>query len=162
MKNFRHPKTNLLVVLGWLFLFLSCSQGEKKSDQLKIIEGTWVMRVGDTDIYEKWIQVNDTLFRGISYELTGKDSAFTEQIEIRISGDRMFYIPTVTEQNGGLPVSFELTDQTDGKFVFDNPEHDFPTRITYEFVSADSMNASVSGMIRDELRTLDFNYHRIK
>ena len=38
-----------------------------------------------------------------------------------------------------------MTDGGDDFMVFENPEHDFPTKITYKKINADSIVAEISG-----------------
>ena len=47
-------------------------------------------------------------------------------------------------------------------FVFENPEHDFPTAITYNFLGGDKLKASISGVVNEQVRSLDFDYIKTK
>ena len=65
-------------------------------------------------------------------------------------------------QNKELPVSFKLVNATDNQLVFENPNHDFPTKITYLIISEDSMVASISGLIDGKEKIEQFPMKRIK
>ncbi len=117
-------------------------------------------RPEDGIIVESWNKVNDTLYAGRSYQVIGVDSTLTETIQLILKGTDLFYIPTVQAQNNQQPVSFRLTSQEGMKFTFENPEHDFPTTIVYEFRSDSSLKASISGTIHGELKAMDFEYTR--
>ena len=54
----------------------------------------------------------------------------TEKLKIHSDGDKVFYVADVAHNS--QPVSFEMTYSDDSKFVFENPLHDFPKKITYE------------------------------
>lgn len=54
----------------------------------------------------------------------------------------VFYVSKVSHNE--LPVAFRLTTCTDGRFVFDNPQHDFPRRLDYRRVGADRLTVHVS------------------
>ncbi len=150
----------LLIAVIWF----SCSQRNSPNkttfDSLGVIEGKWVMQFDGSSVMEQWVKVNDTLYSGKSYEITGSDTVVTETISLVCNESGIYYIPAVMDQNDGLPVSFRLTGSEQEKFVFENPEHDFPTAITYEFLPGNALKASVSGMIQGELRSLDFDYVR--
>ena len=49
------------------------------------------------------------------------------------------------------PATFRLTDldQKTRRAVFENPEHDFPTKISYQRVAGDSLTILVSGPGKD-------------
>ena len=38
-----------------------------------------------------------------------------------------------------------MTEMSDGKVVFENPQHDFPVRITYWREGSDQMGAKIEG-----------------
>jgi hypothetical protein len=57
----------------------------------------------------------------------------------------LFYIVSVPNQNEEQPVAFKLTSSTIDYLVFENPEHDFPKKITYKLVTKDSLYAEISG-----------------
>jgi uncharacterized protein YtpQ (UPF0354 family) len=140
----------------------SCSTGKVDPDftDLSTIEGTWVMQFDESAVYEKWEKTSDTLYSGICYEISEGDSVLTETIQIISGSEGIFYIPVVSEQNNGMPVKFKLTSREGNIFHFENPDHDFPTRISYSFDSGNRMTAVVSGMVNEELRSLEFDYVR--
>jgi hypothetical protein len=77
-----------------------------------------------------------------------------------MSGE-VFYIPKVAENP--LPVPFRLTSVSQQTATFENPSHDFPTRIIYRHGSDDSMTVSVEGPgDGDEPRRIDFHFTRIE
>jgi hypothetical protein len=151
-----------IFILTTIFFLPSCKNTNPAFDSLSKIEGTWEMRFDGSAVYEEWQRVNDTLYIGKSYEVSESDTFITETIKLVSNNQGIFYIPTVNDQNEGDPVPFKLTSGEGGRFVFENPNHDFPTQIIYDFKSNNNLNASVSGIIRGELRSLDFEYERVK
>jgi hypothetical protein len=129
-------------------------------EELASLVGTWKMSFDSSSVEEVWKKENDTLFKGYSYEVNGTDTVITELIDLYLTGDEIFYVPTTYGQNDGNPVPFKLTSREGGTFNFTNPGHDFPTLISYLFVSKDHVVATVSGEISGETRSLDFDYHR--
>ena len=152
-------------VLVIFSMIISCQSAKQTPFELiSPIAGVWSMPVGDKPedgfIIESWIKVNDTLYSGRSYKVIDGDSTLTETIQLILKGTDLFYIPTVQAQNNQQPVSFRLTRQEGMKFTFENPEHDFPTTIVYEFRNDSTLKASISGTINSELKTMDFEYTR--
>lgn len=146
------------------FLISCGKQQESSVGSLSLIAGNWSMPGGEKPedglIVESWVKVNDTVYAGKSYEVINGDSTLTETIELVKKGTDIFYIPTVVAQNNQQPVSFRLTKTEGNKFTFENPQHDFPTTIVYDFQNDSTLKASVSGTINGEIRAMDFFYQR--
>ena len=48
-----------------------------------------------------------------------------------------------------MPVAFALVSITDDRVVFENPDHDFPQKITYERNADGSVTATVEAPAQD-------------
>ena len=128
--------------------------------ELHRLEGIWIMKKGNAAIGEAWVKVNDTLLRGSGFYLKGTDTMVTERVVLKKMNKEIMYTSTVTGQNNQQPVEFKLTSALNSVFVFENPEHDFPKRIVYEFAGKDSIHAFIdAGSDRKENRR-DFYYHK--
>jgi hypothetical protein len=65
-----------------------------------------------------------------------------EFLRIHTAGDTLVY----TAQPGGrAPTEFRTVAPVAGVIVFENPAHDFPTRISYRRAGTDSLIARVEG-----------------
>mgnify|MGYP003382194306 CR=1 FL=1 len=86
----------------------------------------------DGTIFEEhWSRTNDSLLTGRGLVLSGRDTVFVEYLGIHRNGDRAFYSAMIPSQNDGASVDFKLTSANGDSLVFEEPEHDFPQRITY-------------------------------
>ncbi|MCA9295260.1 MAG: hypothetical protein KC983_02060 [Phycisphaerales bacterium] len=76
--------------------------------------------------------------------VTNRGSAAFELLSLSMTDDGQ---GTYTARPGGMSpgVPFQLTECTMDRIVFENPEHDFPTRIVYERSGANAMHASIWG-----------------
>lgn len=149
-----------LLIMCLTFIF-SCKKQNKTFESLSKLQGNWKMEMGeDAAVIESWIKINDTLYTGKSYEVTKGDSVLSETVNLYVSGDEIFYVPVVQDQNQQQPVLFRLSGNEKDKFSFENPEHDFPTKIVYVFKDAKTMDATISGLVNGEMRSLEFNYIR--
>lgn len=108
--------------------------------------GRWEAISEEGELSEIWSKENDSCLTGASYFSIGGDTVFSEQVRLERSGNKWQYIVSIPEQNDGKPVAFTATKLTDGLYVFENPAHDYPQKITYTFRN-DSLIASISGMI---------------
>ena len=167
-------KTNL--ILFSFLLLLSCnnkSSLEKESDMCKdyspkAIEqanwfiGSWQNMSNDGLFVENWKYVSDSLYQGESYILQNNDTVFYESIELEKQNNEWHYIVSVKGQNKEEPVSFKLTSLSPNQLVFENPKHDFPTKITYLKISEDSIVASISGLIEGKEKIEQFPMKKVK
>lgn len=146
-----------LLVLG------ACNTAnENKLRQTHWIIGTWAQQTSSGITYETWTKVNDQEIKGKSYALRGKDTTLFETIQVLASSENIFYIPTVTDQNDGLPVRFVLKSISKNSWLCENQQHDFPQKIGYQQITKDSLVASISGIQNGKERTISFPMRRIE
>src|SRR4030095_12760319 len=157
---------NSILFFGFILALTSCKSPVKENPlgELSGIAGDWKMS-GSEDpdhdfLLESWTKVNDTLYAGKSYEVIKGDSTLTETIQLVATNGEIFYISTVSNQNNQQPVPFKLIKKEGNTFIFENPEHDFPTTISYELKNDQEMNASIAGTIKGELRSMEFYYKK--
>jgi|SRR6478672_7918972 len=124
--------------------------------------GTWENKTSRGNIYETWSKTNKQEFKGKSYMVKGKDTIVFENIRLVQEQDGLYYIPTVKNQNGGLPIRFPLKTISKTTLVFENLQHDFPQTISYTKINADSLLAEVSGTKNGTLRKQSFPMKRVR
>lgn len=108
--------------------------------------GKWGNTTPEGALSEFWEKKNDSTYHGESYFVVGgKDTVFSESIELTEANGKLAYIVTMPGQNNEKPVRFDLTSGDENSMVFENPAHDFPNKITYKKVSNDSLVAEIHG-----------------
>jgi hypothetical protein len=167
----QQTKTKLIYVC-LLISIISCNNTQTKQEdsvnnfsqlqQLEWLLSQWQNSSPEGDFYESWIKTNDTSFTGTSLVIARGDTVFSESILLHQIGDNVYYSPTVSDQNNAQPVSFKLISNTNGIFVFENKEHDFPQRIIYSNPQPDSLYARVEGNHNGIFRTEEFGMKRNK
>jgi len=159
---------NFLCLIIALVFFQSCTfreDGPKHEDinklsSLEWLIGSWIHHQDDGYFSENWTQVNDSVLSGFGYLFLGEDTIFSETISLEQKGEDIFYIVSAQGQNDGKSVQFRLTSDNDGKFVFENPEHDFPKRIMYQFIDNEHFQAVVEGLEAGENRRMVFDFSK--
>ena len=148
----------LLTVIGLFF----CLHGfcQRLADASWIL-GRWEQRTPKKVIYETWKSNSDSSYSGKSYLLKEKDTIVLETVSLLQKNGTLFYIPTVTNQNNSMPVSFKLTFFSENKLMFENPIHDFPQKITYVLISSDSLLAEISGTLNNKQQLRQFPMKRV-
>ena len=130
---------------------------------LKPLLGTWETSNRDDRIIETWEYSNPRSFTGRSFKVgLNNDTTLLEEIEIKVKGSELFYIPTAAGQNFGNPVEFKLLTSVGGKHVFENKLHDFPQRIIYWMKSENEVLAWIEGENEGKSSKIEFKYHRVK
>ncbi len=159
---------NQLVMLTLMGMLIACDNNSAPTTfGNKITKASWMIGQWQNSspqgvLSENWKQENDSMFSGESFFVVGKDTLFSEAIQIIQEKDELFYIPTVPDQNNGLPVRFKLTTESDSILVFENPDHDFPQRIKYMRIGKDSIVAEISGQSKGESKAEQFAMTRVK
>jgi len=134
---------------------------ESLFEKLSWIADRWIYKDGENITFENWTKENDTLFSGEAYTVRGGDTVFNEQLKIEKIGDDVYYTAIIKHNPG--PVSFKLVDVGKNNAVFENPEHDFPNRITYELKNNSLLYAKVEGKNKaGKESAIEFFYTRVR
>ena len=139
---------NIICIASFLlFCCFSCQQKATTYAELEKANwflGKWENKTSEGTFSEEWKVENDSLYLGQSYFINNNDTLFAETVRLEQHKNDLFYIVSVPNQNEEQPVAFKLTSSTVDYFVFENPEHDFPKKITYKLVNKDSLYAEIS------------------
>ena len=134
-----------------LLTIVSCKKTENSAkDKIKTADwliGNWENQLEQGTLSESWEKANDSTFNGKSFFIKDKDTLNNETIVLSQKGNDLFYIPVVQGQNNNEPVIFKMTKADAKQLVFENPKHDFPQKITYTKITADSIVAAISGVV---------------
>jgi hypothetical protein len=167
--NFITQSRIMLKVIGGFIIFAGSALSaaaqqfsEKDFKGLYSLQGLWKMETGRGAIYEEWFKKDENKLIGRSYRINNTDTIVMEKIELYISANEIVYSPEVSDQNKQQAVPFKLISNTDGRYVFENKEHDFPQRVIYKLVSDDAVHARIEGIRNGQERGSDFKYSRVK
>ncbi|MBL7724618.1 MAG: hypothetical protein JNK27_10740 [Chitinophagaceae bacterium] len=153
-------------ILFAALVFLGCSDAKKEKiatvSIFSWLNGHWTMPEKDGTVTEEWKIVNDSLMDGKSDFVKGDSVIPFETIRIFRKDTSFYYEAKAAGQNNEQPVAFKLTSFSDTGFVAENPQHDFPKRISYTLVNKDSIYAFVDGGPQQPDKKSDFYYSRTK
>ena len=110
-------------------------------DRLHWLTGCWQHRVGQTVTDEQWMAPAGQAMIGMSRTVGNGRLRAWEALRIVTDSGRAVYI---AQPQGGAATRFIATTISDTLAVFENPAHDFPQRIAYRRVNADSVMARIS------------------
>lgn len=93
---------------------------------------------------------------GMSRTVRGAKTSEYEFLLLREANQRVEY---VAKPSGQAEAVFTSTVVTNGRASFENPAHDFPTRITYT-AGDGTLVATIEGTMNGQPRRVQFDYRR--
>ena len=127
-------------------------------DSIGWLGGCWRTE-RDGGIYEEmWLPVTADGTLGAAREIRAGRTVFHEFSRIELRGGGAAYI---AQPKGQAPVEFPLVERAQGRLVFENPQHDFPTRIEYRYVNFNAIHARASGTADGRERSSEYPMQRI-
>lgn len=133
----------LLIIIPIISLFLVSCQNEM--DKAEWLIGNWEHTSEEGKFTEKWKKKSSKTFIGNSYFVIENDTVFSERVNLVQRGKDLFYIVEITTEPSARVTEFKLTSNSANQLVFENPENDFPKKITYNRIHKDSLFAEISG-----------------
>ncbi len=160
----KSPSLYLLLLVTIFFFQCKSKQvsQEKGISQFKWLIGSWMMQDEEGIVTEQWKKANDSLMEGSSDFIKGDSVIPFEIIKLYKTDTSFYYEAKAAGQNNEQPVAFKMTSFSDTSFVAENPEHDFPKRITYKLINKDSIHAFVDGGPSKPEKKSEFYYSRVK
>ena len=147
-----------------IICLFSCNN-EKPIDislsELKWLCGEWKIDNGDSTItYEKWTQENENSINGIGMTIDDKgDTTFFEEMKI-LKQDGKITMNISVDRTDVVP--FLLIKYANQEAAFENPEHDFPQKITYFSKNDSTLFAIIGGEVYDGKKNMKFEFKRMK
>ena len=150
----------LLPIAALMLVLASSAVPAGDLDKLRWLEGTWKRDSSRGAVYERWRVLSEHTFEGDSWRVssTGERRHGESLLLVEMGGD-LFYIPKPAENP--YPVAFKLTEISAEQVVFENPKHDFPTRIGYARQADATLTVWIEGPgDGDEPRRIEFHFKR--
>jgi hypothetical protein len=154
----------MIIAMLLLVLFSSSSQGQERQTDIQSLawlagcwEGTYA---NGRTVSEQWMKPLGNTMMGMSRTVRNEKTVAYEHVRIEQRDDGSLHY--VANPSGQQEASFRLTTAEGNMLVFENPSHDYPQRIIYELVSADSVSARVEGTVDGVLRSSGFPYRRVR
>jgi hypothetical protein len=122
-----------VLILGSLLLLSASAHAEERRSRLDLIgwiTGCWQKKEAGRELEEQWMAPAGGTMIGMSRMVADGKTLSYEYMRIEEDGGRLVYTAV---PSGQAQTSFESTRLTGRMVVFENPEHDFPQRITYKW-----------------------------
>lgn len=150
----------------FLLVLAAALPGEEASkagagvEALGWLAGHWRMEKAGRVIDEQWMAPAGGVMLGMSRTVAKGKVVEHEFIQLRTGpGGEVFYVALPSRQK---EATFKASAVGPGRAVFENPEHDFPRRITYALQSDGALLATIEGPGADgATRKVEFAYRRV-
>ncbi len=137
-------KPQLVGALIAVVLFAGCEEPRKNQfrDEFRWISGKWKGEFDGRTVIETWSWEKHR-FEGTGMEIEEGDTVFAERLYLEEHQDNYSYIAVL---EGRPPILFAGSyDSEEKEWTFENPEHDFPSRILYQRQSDSTLVISIKG-----------------
>ena len=125
------------------------------------LAGHWRIEQADRLVDEHWMAPSGGLMMGMArFVQAGKVLEYEFTLLRQEANGDIVYIASPSKQ---AETAFKLTSLRNGQAVFENPQHDFPTKIVYGLQADGSLLAAIEGPGRDgKPRRVEYPYKRVK
>lgn len=117
-----------------LLLFSSsaatASEQCRQLSQLDWMLGDWQTKDTKTPIRESWLKISEQSYEGQGQQFDNQGKVKNqESLRLLLMQNGIFYLAKVKQNL--LPIAFQAIRCEQSTVVFENTQHDFPTRLTY-------------------------------
>lgn len=120
---------------------------EPRLAQFKWLTGVWHSAVEEKPHFEEHWSAGDDVMLGMSRTLKNSKTIFYESMRIEDRGESGIYF-VARPKSAAQETDFKLTSQTASSITFENPEHDFPRRVTYS-IKGESESRTLHAQVDD-------------
>ena len=132
-----------LAVGFMLILITNASTQIPTLADLAWMTGDWQSVPGRRQVEEHWTTAAGGTMMGMGRTVAGDKTVEFEYLRIEQRADGIFYVAHPKARCPGT--DFKLTRVSATEAVFENPQHDFPKRVTYGKGEGDSLTATIDG-----------------
>jgi hypothetical protein len=134
------------------------AQSAQRIASISWLTGCLEMRTGNRIVEEHRMTERAGTMLGMGRTVSARGLGDYELTLIKQDGDRLLFEAHPKDQP---PATFTARVATADSVVFEAPEHDFPQRVGYRRVGADSVHAWVEGTMQGTTRRVNFPYARV-
>ena len=146
-----------LMTLATLACCTAPAASQTRGTQPGWLSGCWVSESSRGVTEEQWMMPRGGSMLGMARTIRGDSLSGYELVVIQEVGDAIHYVAHPVGQPTAV---FPLKEASDTSVVFENLDHDFPQRIGYALLRADSLVAWIEGTQDGEERRVEFPYRR--
>ena len=151
-------RSSVLMCLGVFICVCSPPALSAQTSALKWMAGCWERRANNLVVTEQWSFPRAKMMLGAGQTTRGDSTIEYEHTRIFDRDGRLVYS---AQPSGQTPAEFVADSVSGYSVVFSNPAHDFPQRVIYRRLGADSLLGRIEGRRGGQIRGVDFSYRRV-
>ena len=140
----------MMLLAAAAVLLAAAAPGKADVSRLAWLSGRWVSEDGERWTEESWTRPRGGMMLGAGS--SGRGNRVRDWEHMRIAPDDEGVLSFWGSPKGRPPVPFKLVSLSADEVVFENPAHDFPTRISYRRAGKELI-ATISGAGGADART---------
>ena len=155
----------LIMFVALCLPFFASAQTEDAAGifrELRALDGTWFMSTDRGDRLEVWRIADDSTLTGSGLRIKPEngDTVTLETMRLELRNDSITYYTIARGQNQNRPIGFGLTQADYDGYVFENPAHDDPKKITYLLLGNRELQVLTVGLRNGRENKQEFIFER--
>jgi hypothetical protein len=142
-----------------LGLLVASAAQAQTVDQVAWLAGCWASERGEAGSGEQWMAPAGGTMFGVGRTLRGGRTVEHEFMQIRAGADGKLVF--IALPSGQRETSFALATIGEREVAFENPQHYFPTRVSYRLQADERLVARIEGRRDGKPQGIDFSFKRI-
>jgi hypothetical protein len=123
------------------------------------LAGCWSARKGDAGSGEQWLPPAGGTMFGVSRTVKDGKTVEFEFMQLRLNAEGKLVF--IALPSGQKETTFVATASSENSVTFENPQHDFPQRVSYRLQPDGRLIARVEGTRSGVLRGIEFSFDRV-
>ena len=160
MKAFYGQVTVAVALVLALVLMVPPVSASETVDDLGWLAGCWASVGGEPGSGEQWMPPAGNSMFGVNRTVANGETGAFEFMQIRRT--ETGGIEFVAKPSGQKETVFRMTGMAAGEVVFENPDHDFPTKIVYRLAGGSRLEARIEGEAKGVLKAVRFAFDRVE
>lgn len=146
------------VLLGTL-VATSLPAADSDVTSLAWLAGCWSPEKGEAGSVEHWLPPAGGTMLGVSRTVKNGQTVEFEFMQLRVNAEGKLVF--IALPSGQKQTTFVASAVGKHSVTFENPQHDFPQKVTYRLESSERLVARIEGTRGGKLRGVDFPMRRV-
>lgn len=158
--RFRQCMQVTTALLSGLIAVSSDAAAESDITALAWMAGCWAPEKGEPGSVEHWLQPAGGTMFGVSRTVKNGQTREFEFMQLRVNAEGKLVF--IALPSGQTEATFVATDISEHSVTFENPQHDFPQKVSYRLDPSGRLVGRIEGVRGGTLRGIDFPMRRIE
>ena len=145
--------------LSGMIAVSSAAAAESDITALAWMAGCWAPEKGEPGSVEHWLAPAGGTMLGVSRTVKNGQTREFEFMQLRVNAEGKLVL--IALPSGQKETTFVATSIGEHSVTFENPQHDFPQKVSYRLDSSDRLVGRIEGTRGGTLRGIDFPMRRV-